>query len=166
MSKRNETAEEKIARLESALEFYADPDTYAAVAFRGDPPCGDFVRDLSWDDEYFRDVPGSRARQALGWEDPEHHEVEQLAKALADAAGEEDLWDHVRHKYINMARGAREHTEASVARSVRNSLAARLQARILELRNQKHPGNEIEQYEDAKEIMVLRDLLEDILNEE
>ena len=33
-------------KLVTALSFYADPDTYTAVAFRFDPPCGPFREDF------------------------------------------------------------------------------------------------------------------------
>lgn len=50
------------------LEFYADPETYFAVGFFPDPPCGDFVNDLS-DDYDHPDMtgprPGKRARDLL-----------------------------------------------------------------------------------------------------
>lgn len=58
-----------------ALEFYADPETYFAISAVGDPPCGDFLRDVAelseedqewWDDYrpgggYY----GKKAREAL-----------------------------------------------------------------------------------------------------
>lgn len=47
-----------------ALEFYADPDTYFAVAVIGDPPCGEFVDDFGPDNEGI-ERPGLRARAAL-----------------------------------------------------------------------------------------------------
>lgn len=46
-----------------ALGFYADPDTYFAVAFLSDPPCGDFMTDISSVDGKVE--PGNRARRAL-----------------------------------------------------------------------------------------------------
>ena len=56
-----------VARLEAALEFYADPDTYCAIGFFPDPPCGEFVDDFSDVDneDYRRPMPGKRARAAL-----------------------------------------------------------------------------------------------------
>lgn len=56
-------AEGRIAALEEALAFYADPDTYFAIGFMADPPCGAFVDDASEVDGYPR--PGKRARTAL-----------------------------------------------------------------------------------------------------
>jgi hypothetical protein len=56
-----------VAALE-ALVFYADPETYYAIGFFPDPPCGEFMEDFSDDhgDEAppgFR--PGKRARKAV-----------------------------------------------------------------------------------------------------
>jgi hypothetical protein len=61
-----------VSQLETALRFYADPDTYFAIAFLPDPPCGDFMDDF---EELDGDLghpgggswikPGKRARQAL-----------------------------------------------------------------------------------------------------
>jgi hypothetical protein len=58
-----------------ALEFYADGETYLAIGFFPDPPCGEFMDDFSdvHDTEYcvmpdIDDVdmrPGKRARAAL-----------------------------------------------------------------------------------------------------
>lgn len=61
------SAGELIEKLARALDFYADPDTYFAVAVVGDPPCGEFVNDFSEVDGEMR--PGRRAREALGLED-------------------------------------------------------------------------------------------------
>ena len=58
----------RIAALEEALEFYADPDTYCAISFWSDPPCGEFMEDFSEDHGYFdydRPMPGARARAVL-----------------------------------------------------------------------------------------------------
>ena len=51
-------------RLREALEYYADPCTYIAIAFFGDRPCGDFVSDFSETDELGW-KPGKTARAAL-----------------------------------------------------------------------------------------------------
>lgn len=51
------------ARLREALGFYADPDTYFAIGFSADPPCGGFIEDLEEIDGVQR--PGRRARVAL-----------------------------------------------------------------------------------------------------
>lgn len=55
-----------------ALAFYADPDTYFAIAFLPDPPCGDFAEDFEelegeWGhpDGGTWVKPGKRARETL-----------------------------------------------------------------------------------------------------
>lgn len=57
----------RIAELESALEFYADPETYHAISFMADPPCGQFMEDFSKDHggNYDRPMPGRLARRQL-----------------------------------------------------------------------------------------------------
>lgn len=65
--KRANEAEQRAERYRAALEFYANPDTYFAIAFMPDPPNGEFMDDFSdveteWGPEY---RPGKRARQAL-----------------------------------------------------------------------------------------------------
>ncbi len=55
-------------RLEEALEFYADPEEYHAIAFAADPPCGGFADDFDEDHghpDYDRHMAGKRARAAL-----------------------------------------------------------------------------------------------------
>jgi hypothetical protein len=53
------------AALRAALEFYAAPETYFAIGFFPDRPCGDFIDDC--DDTGDLGVkPGKRARTALG----------------------------------------------------------------------------------------------------
>lgn len=59
-------SEEEIENLIEALDFYADPETYFAIGFFPDPPCGDFMNDFSYVDEVAR--PGKKARIALGYE--------------------------------------------------------------------------------------------------
>jgi len=56
-----------------AVGFYANPETYVAVGFFPDPPCGEFMDDFSETGDLGR-KPGKRARQALGVEDgtPDH----------------------------------------------------------------------------------------------
>lgn len=53
--------------LHDALQFYADPENYHAIAFVGDRPCGEFIDDVSrtTHPDYNRVMPGKRARQAL-----------------------------------------------------------------------------------------------------
>lgn len=65
---RAESAEAKVRELETALRFYADPDSYVAIAFFGDRPCGDFIEDFDevTDDFGFTvERPGKRARASL-----------------------------------------------------------------------------------------------------
>lgn len=52
--------------LKTTLTFYADPDTYFAIAMLGDPPHGDFLDDMSDVEGTLR--PGAMARRALGVE--------------------------------------------------------------------------------------------------
>jgi hypothetical protein len=60
-----------LIQLSDALEFYADPENYHAVAFMADRPAGAFADDFSSDYEEFtdicygRDMPGKYARHAL-----------------------------------------------------------------------------------------------------
>ncbi len=55
------TEQLKIAK--EALEFYADPESYLAIGFFPDPPCGEFINDGS-ETEYGM-KPGRRARDTL-----------------------------------------------------------------------------------------------------
>mgnify|MGYP001563941885 FL=1 len=50
-----------------ALEMYAREDSYHAVAFLFDRPCGDFADDFSRvkDSDYNRPMPGKTARAAF-----------------------------------------------------------------------------------------------------
>lgn len=69
----NETREAVIARVSAvveALEFYADPDSYFAIAFMFDRHCGEFADDFDeeFDQELFdygRPMPGAKARKTL-----------------------------------------------------------------------------------------------------
>lgn len=61
----------ELRKLRAALMFYADPETYHAIDFWTDPPCGEFDDDFSeahGHPNYDRAMPGKRARIALGWE--------------------------------------------------------------------------------------------------
>lgn len=52
--------------LREALAFYADPDTYCAVAVFADPPCGGFAYDVSdVDHPEYENAYGAKARTAL-----------------------------------------------------------------------------------------------------
>ena len=58
----------EIVRLRRALNFYADPRSYHAIAFAFDRPCGAFEGDFDeahGDDYYNRPMPGKRAREVL-----------------------------------------------------------------------------------------------------
>lgn len=63
---------EDISRLIRALEFYADPGTYFAIAMVPDPPCGELIEDGDEDYQDFDQTgcirgwkPGKTARAAL-----------------------------------------------------------------------------------------------------
>lgn len=63
--------EEQNETLREALAFYADPETYFAIAFMADPPCGEFADDfeeldgaLGHPDGGAWTKPGKRAREA------------------------------------------------------------------------------------------------------
>ena len=49
--------------LVEALAFYADIETYFAIGFFPDPPCGEFMKDF--EDTEMGQKPGKRARKAL-----------------------------------------------------------------------------------------------------
>ena len=56
--------------LREALEFYADPDTYFAIGFFPDSPCGEFINDFDEvEPDYFK--PGVKARAALSLPAPD-----------------------------------------------------------------------------------------------
>lgn len=48
--------------LSEALAFYGDPETYHAIAFLPDPPCGEFMEDFGDNDDYDYPKPGKLAR--------------------------------------------------------------------------------------------------------
>ena len=61
---------DEINELLKALYFYASPDSYFAIAIWEDPPCGEFIQDFSFCDDwtdfpYNREMPGKKAREAL-----------------------------------------------------------------------------------------------------
>lgn len=64
LEKRLADAEERENGLRKALEFYATPETYLAIGFLPDPPCGEFIDDFSETD--LGERPGKLARKALG----------------------------------------------------------------------------------------------------
>jgi len=55
---------ELLLKMDEALAFYADPETYFAVAFLSDPPAGPFMEDFSETDLGMK--PGKLARNARG----------------------------------------------------------------------------------------------------
>jgi len=59
-----QTDRELIIQLVDALHFYANPETYFAIAFLSDPPSGPFMEDFS--DTYLNVKPGKLARKVLG----------------------------------------------------------------------------------------------------
>jgi len=54
---------DEVERLRDTVEYYADPETYVAIGFFPDPPCGDFINDC--DETEYGVKPGKRARNAL-----------------------------------------------------------------------------------------------------
>ena len=67
----------EVGRLEEALEFYADPETYHGCSFLFDRPTGGFDEDLSedhgnWKYEYAK--PGKLARATLAGPSPDEKE--------------------------------------------------------------------------------------------
>lgn len=62
------TKDKIIDELVKTLLFYADSDSYFAITFLSDPPCGEFMTDFDEEHEftdYDRPMPGKRARQTL-----------------------------------------------------------------------------------------------------
>jgi len=63
------TLKEKYQIVLNALFEYADPDTYAAISYLADHPCGAFVDDFDENHDmmwfYQRPMPGATARKAL-----------------------------------------------------------------------------------------------------
>ena len=53
----------ELNRLIETVRFYADPDTYFAIGFFPDRPCGDFIDDFS--DTELGLKPGKMARECL-----------------------------------------------------------------------------------------------------
>ncbi len=64
-SLKDKTDRELIIMLADALQFYAYPGTYCAIAFFSDPPCGDFINDFSETSD-LGTKPGKLARKVLG----------------------------------------------------------------------------------------------------
>lgn len=57
--------DEALAKAKEALEFYANPETYLAIGFFPDRPCGDFTDDFEDTGEECGIRPGKCAREAL-----------------------------------------------------------------------------------------------------
>lgn len=67
-SKALRVIEAENTKLREALEFYADPETYIAIGFFPDPPCGEFMEDFGeTGTRHYGPRPGERARKALGY---------------------------------------------------------------------------------------------------
>lgn len=60
----NKLLRRAVGKLSAALAFYASEDTYFAIGFLPDAPCGDFIRDFS-KTEMLGFKPGKRARKVL-----------------------------------------------------------------------------------------------------
>lgn len=72
---------DKIDKLERALIFYANPETYFAIGFFPDPPCGDFMVDFEICGDH-GNKPGKLARAVLRdtLSEEEKAEFERLEK--------------------------------------------------------------------------------------
>ena len=61
----------KRRELMNALRFYADPDTYFAIGWFPDSPCGEFIEDFDErytdfsSNRYNRKMPGKLARETI-----------------------------------------------------------------------------------------------------
>jgi len=60
-----ELSDEQVETLIEALEFYADPETYFAIGFFPDHPCGEFCNDFSDTGSEWGVRPGAKARAVL-----------------------------------------------------------------------------------------------------
>jgi hypothetical protein len=58
-----ENLHKEVAELRDVLKFYANPETYFAIGFFPDRPCGEFIDDFSETELDMK--PGKRARAAL-----------------------------------------------------------------------------------------------------
>ncbi len=70
----NAALRQRVRALEDVLEFYANPDNYFAIGFLPDSPCGEFITDWSWADDWASEpfkhmMPGKRARDLLAAND-------------------------------------------------------------------------------------------------
>ncbi len=78
--------EEVPTKLAKALAFYANPDTYTAVSFIFDPPCGDFRNDFEDLGKHKGRKPGKLARSVV------EEIVAKFPEILDGDDGDED-WD-------------------------------------------------------------------------
>ena len=53
----------ELRRAYKVIKYYANPETYFAIGFFPDPPCGDFMKDFSETDLGLK--PGKKARKFL-----------------------------------------------------------------------------------------------------
>lgn len=60
-----ETLITHLNELSEAVAFYADPETYHAISFISDSPCGEFSNDLSNNNYYDYPKPGKLGRYVL-----------------------------------------------------------------------------------------------------
>jgi hypothetical protein len=65
----NAILRERVRHYKDVLEFYADPESYLAIGFFPDPPCGDFITDWTDTGPLYGFRPGGRARAALADEE-------------------------------------------------------------------------------------------------
>jgi len=63
--KREQLLNEACNEMLDALVFYGNPDTYFAIAFLGDPPCGSFIKDTSYCPSVTSYKPGKLARETV-----------------------------------------------------------------------------------------------------
>lgn len=75
-----------VDELAEALGFYADPETYFAIGFLPDPPCGEFMEDFDHTEE-LGVKPGHRARAALARYHATKEAMPDLLAALEVADG-------------------------------------------------------------------------------
>jgi len=61
-----EHLEKRLDKAAGVIRFYADPETYFAIGFFPDPPCGEFVHDFDDQGPQLGNKPGKRARD---WEE-------------------------------------------------------------------------------------------------
>jgi hypothetical protein len=83
--------------LMSALEFYADPETYHAIMIVGDRPCGDFEQDFSDDhghEHYDRPMPGKLARETIQRVTATYPELTYYSLEGDDESDEDDSTHH------------------------------------------------------------------------